>query len=142
MGGGRRIHRGGIAGLYAFLKERAGAVEADLLRYYQVDLADLGGRRLSWRRLGVLLRYLPDDSATARAQHGTQGWTVDTYLLAMIADHLAAANWQRAGKKNAPKPERLPRPGVEDQRKQTRRFGTKSFTVDEMRRRLAARNGR
>lgn len=39
------------------------------------------------------------------------GWSVTDYLLAIVADHLAMANWQRQGKKGAPKPKPIPRPG-------------------------------
>lgn len=44
-------------------------VEADLARYYHTDLPDglWGDRPMTVRRLGVLLRSLPADSATARA---------------------------------------------------------------------------
>lgn len=43
-------------------------VEADLLRYYQVDLpaALWGDRPVSARRLAALVRSLPPDSATVR----------------------------------------------------------------------------
>ena len=30
--------------------------------------------------------------------------------MALVADHLAMANWQRAGRKSAQKPKRIPRP--------------------------------
>lgn len=37
-------------------------------------------------------------------------WSLNTFLLALVADALHAANWQRGGKKNAPRPKPLPRP--------------------------------
>ncbi|HET8931317.1 MAG TPA: hypothetical protein VFN21_11720 [Acidimicrobiales bacterium] len=46
----------------------------------------MGTLRLSWRRLGVLLRQLPLESATATAQAGGPQWGPTEYLLrALIA---------------------------------------------------------
>jgi len=54
---------------------------------------------------------LPREGAVAAAldPEGKRWWTTDTYLLAHIADLLARANWQRAGR--GPKPKPIPRPG-------------------------------
>ncbi|CAM3624598.1 hypothetical protein GCM10009799_05930 [Nocardiopsis rhodophaea] len=57
------------------------AVEADLARYYRIELADLWRGRLTLRRLAVLVRHLPTDSATYRALGG-DGWTLGNYLQA------------------------------------------------------------
>lgn len=43
-------------------------MEADLARYYQIELADLWRGRLSLRRLFVLLRWLPYESAVAQIE--------------------------------------------------------------------------
>lgn len=43
-------------------------MEADLARYYQIELADLWRGRLSLRRLFVLLRWLPYESAVAQVE--------------------------------------------------------------------------
>lgn len=60
-------------------------LEADLLRYYGVDLADLWRGELSLRRLSVLLNALPPDSAIARwANTEAPGWDVQDFLLADI----------------------------------------------------------
>ncbi|MGW5876709.1 hypothetical protein ACWFMI_09210 [Nocardiopsis terrae] len=56
-------------------------MEADLARYYRIELADLWRGRLSLRRLAVLVRHLPPDSATAVAAGG-DGWTLTHYLQA------------------------------------------------------------
>lgn len=62
-------------------------MEADLQRWYQVDIRDRwrfgpdGVRRLTLRRLGVLIRALPPDSATAVAAGGS-GWRLADHLLA------------------------------------------------------------
>jgi hypothetical protein len=63
-------------------------VEADLTRYYQVDIRDRwrydehDRPLLTLRRLSVLIRHLPDDSATAVAINGEPGWTRGEVLLA------------------------------------------------------------
>lgn len=52
----------------------------------------------------------------------TAAWAngeVTAQLLALIGDMLAEANWQRAGRKTAPHPKPIKRPGVDD--------GTQSF---------------
>lgn len=88
---------------------------------------------MSWRRLGVLIRHLPNESATARAQVGEAGrWSDTEYLLALVADGIAAGNWQRAviaGAKPKPRPPKpIPRPGVVD----GTRLGRTSLTPDEV----------
>ncbi|MGK4584545.1 hypothetical protein [Kitasatospora sp. HPMI-4] len=49
------------------LSEHAEAIEADLLRYYRLDLLDYHRGSMSARRLRVLVRHLPEDSALGRA---------------------------------------------------------------------------
>lgn len=101
-----------------FLGEHGEAVEADLLRFYRLDLAEVGTVRLSWRRLGVLIRQLPREAATVQAVAGADArWGDVEHLLAGIFDVLNVHNWQYAaahapkGKKpKRPKP--LPRPGT------------------------------
>lgn len=131
MEGPWRPEPGGIVRLDALLEEYAEAVEADLLRYYAVDLGDLWRGGLTYRRLGVLLDTLPPESAlrTARrndlpaealtaerpddAPHGP--WAQSEYLLAQIADTLALLVWQNASMYSAsrpPPPTPIPRPGV------------------------------
>ncbi|MDO5676505.1 MAG: hypothetical protein Q4G35_03240 [Propionibacteriaceae bacterium] len=62
---------------------------------------------------------LPPTSALRRELG--RDWSATDYLLALIFDALAVANWQRQGKKSAPKPPLLPRPGQQDEN--NRRFG-------------------
>jgi hypothetical protein len=90
---------------------------------------------LSWRRLNSLILHLPPESACVAVTNPDR-WDRDELLLAGIYDLLAAANWQRSGRKNSPKPKPLPRPGVN---LPTKRFGNKSIPIDEWRRRRAAR---
>jgi hypothetical protein len=76
---------------------------------------DLGTPRLSWRRLGVLIRHLPRGSALHR-ELDPEGydWDRPTDLLANILDVEVFALWQRSGGKGA-KPKPIPRPRVPGQ---------------------------
>lgn len=102
---------GGILGLLDILSEYEEPLEADLLRFWNLDLpADLGTMRLTWRRLGILVNNLPHESATLRAMHGhAADWSVTDYLLAGVIDVLQGGNWQRGGGKGR-KPKPIERP--------------------------------
>jgi hypothetical protein len=73
---------------------------------------------MSARRLGVLIRHLPEDSATVRAVRGTP-WSEQMYLLAYVADTVA---YSRADYVNthggSSRPESVTRPDTADQRDQ------------------------
>lgn len=56
-------------------------IEADLQRFYHVDLAGYWRGELSPRRLSVLIEQLPPDSATARKLSGADGWTRLEFLV-------------------------------------------------------------
>jgi len=84
-----------------------------------VDLLDWHRGRLSSRRLAVLVRHLPRDSATLREIHADAAdWSVTDYLLANAVDQLAEANWMfatvnRDEDADAPEyPKPVPRPGA------------------------------
>lgn len=85
-----------------------------------MDLLDYYRGRLSPRRLRVLIRYLPRDSALVRAVHGpVADWGPVEHLLASTVDELAAANWLFVSAnlpENAdspPRPDPVSRPGAE-----------------------------
>lgn len=93
-----------------------------------LDLRDLGDA-LSYRRLSVFLAGSPEDSSFARSSGGDESlWTLTDQLLALIADQLAAANWQRGGGVG-PRPKPIPRPGVVDSDDKT--FKGVSMTLEE-----------
>ncbi|MFF3333240.1 hypothetical protein ACFYWX_27430 [Streptomyces sp. NPDC002888] len=83
-----------------------------------MDLLDWHRERLTARRLSVLIRHLPRDSAVNRDLYGEAAeWSVTDHLLAAVVDHLAAANWMFAcvntaedGDQPEP-PAPVPRPG-------------------------------
>ncbi|MFE4693744.1 hypothetical protein ACFRH6_27305 [Streptomyces sp. NPDC056749] len=86
-----------------------------------MDLLDWYRGRLSSRRLAVLVKHMPRDSAVAQELHGDGAeWTVTDYLLAAAVDHLAAANWMFASvntdeDSEPPEPPMpVPRPGDEE----------------------------
>ncbi|MEU9199639.1 hypothetical protein [Streptomyces sp. NPDC048332] len=83
-----------------------------------MDLLDWHRGGLSSRRLALLIKHLPRDSATIRETDGEAAdWTVTDYLLAAVVDHLAAANWMFSvvngdGESDPPdQPVPVPRPG-------------------------------
>ena len=98
---------GKIRGVYAFLCRYGRAVEADLaLRAGPQDQLTQLGKTLSWRRLDVLIDALARTPGTLlRAELAKDDWTLDQHLLALILDTLRLANWQRAGRKGAPRPQ-------------------------------------
>lgn len=109
------------------LRDHYEAIEYDLLTI-GIDLADLWQGRMSWRRLGVILRNLPADSAYStsvreattdeqweeiesevREHHGR--WSRSDFLLARTGDLIQHLIWMQTDRKTPP-PEPLPRPGV------------------------------
>lgn len=127
MARSRRGGAGGIEGLVALINEHGEALDADLQHYYQIPLSDLATGRLTFRRLGALIRGLPGDgTAMWRAGRRTIApdakgspppadfWTPDRDLLASVVDLLAVQVWQKTKDatkgRNAPKP--IQRPGI------------------------------
>ncbi|MGC5239086.1 hypothetical protein [Streptomyces albogriseolus] len=99
------------------------------------SLLELYRGEMSWRELRVFLRYLPWDSATARAVRESTPdedyWTPDRQLAATLIDSLREQTYALIKLHGDPKktrrirpPEPIPRPGVE-KRKSTKtiRFG-------------------
>ncbi|MFJ7176401.1 hypothetical protein ACIQXA_08335 [Streptomyces massasporeus] len=100
------------------------------------SLLELYRGEMSWRELRVFLRFLPTDSATARAVRGAtseeEAWTLDRQLLASVVDAVRENTFatvklggdpKKTGRLKPPKP--IPRPGVVDEPKNTNtiRFG-------------------
>lgn len=104
---GQRAGPGKIAGLVRLLREHGAAIEADLaFRAGPQDQLTQLGRGLQWRRLEALILGLAKTPGTLlHRELAGDDWTLDQHLLAVIADRLGAANWQRGGGKGArPKP--------------------------------------
>ena len=126
---------GGITGLAAFLREHGEAVEADLA-FRQIDLRHLGTPRLSWRRLRILIEALVATPGTLLSRRlSGDDWTLDQHLLAIAADRLAVANWQRS--KDGQKGTRRPKPISPLARKGGLRYGKTERDPDEVKAVLA-----
>lgn len=120
------------------MSTHAEPLEADLQRYYGLDLLDFyrPGSRLSVRKLSVLISYLPPESATATAIRratppGGEGsgsdhdpadapWSLVELLLASVIDELRWSRYEfrQANTKDAGSPpEQVPRPGVKGKKR-------------------------
>ncbi|ALY08800.1 tail assembly chaperone [Arthrobacter phage Nancia] len=122
------VSLGGIEALLELLREHRGAIEFTLLSMGK-KLDWLGSDDLDWRELWMIISHTQMGSALAESIHGEQSrWKVTDYLLAMVADALHDANWQRGGGKGA-QPERVKRPGVKD--KSTQSFGSEPIKISE-----------
>jgi hypothetical protein len=87
------------------------------------SLLELYRGEMSWRELRVFLRYLPPDSATARALRGStpeeEAWTLDRHLLANAVDAIRENTYAQIKLHGDPKrtsrlkpPDPIERPGV------------------------------
>lgn len=92
-----------------------------------------GTGRLEWRDLYVIITQADEGSPIRRAVDPEGSvWGLSEHLLAVIADALHAANWQRAGAEDDP-PRPIPRPGVEDVgAADEERFVGEAMTADEL----------
>ncbi|WDS51650.1 tail assembly chaperone [Microbacterium phage Barnstormer] len=77
---------GKLTELAAKLRRHRDAVEADLLRFYGVDLGGLYRGELSLRRVSVLIANLPPDAALNRIglPPSATGWDTNSFLLADV----------------------------------------------------------
>lgn len=112
-----RPRRPKIAAVAALLAQYPDEIEADIARYYPGhDIADFWRGTMSGRKLAVLVRHLPEDSATVKAQRGSP-WSDLMYLVAYLADTVA---YSRADYLNAhgasARPTPVPRPQTEADR--------------------------
>jgi hypothetical protein len=90
-------------------------VFSDLKRYYGVDIRDLwrDNSTLTPRFVLWLVEHLPEDAALLASMRGGRKfrpWTTETQILAAMANLLAGANFQRAGKKMRKPIVQMPKP--------------------------------
>jgi len=86
-----------------------------------------------------LLANLPRESATSQRLRGVDpgdDWTTETHLLAVVANALLVGNWQRQGRKGAPRPKLIEPPGSKGD---VERFGGESLPPEQVDAILAAR---
>jgi hypothetical protein len=74
-------------------------VEADLQIHCGTDYRDRWGGGLTLRRIAVLLRHLPPDSATHLALRGRMHWSVEAHLLDDLRMTVEAIALAQAGEK-------------------------------------------
>lgn len=131
MAGSVPDFHGGIAGLCWLLSKHAEAIEYDLLAL-GLRLDDLGTDRLTWRDLYVVVHRSGPGSALIRELEPQRAAWASGAVLADLAAHavdlLAQGNWQRQGKKSAPKPKPVPRPGKEPQ---GQKYGSEPIPVKD-----------
>lgn len=124
MAGACRRGHGGILGLFDILADHGFAVEADLRRYYGVNLLDFWRDEISPRQLLVYIYHMPAESATAaliREKPELQDWGLTEFLLGGVVDRLSelvylytSAHLDEKEAKRLPKPESvLPNSAVE-----------------------------
>lgn len=118
-------------GLLSLIREHGDAIEADLA-FRGYDLLDMWRGKLSPRKVDVLIRGLPVDSATRMAMNDRKPlWTDTDFLLAAVIDATNNVAWTVANK-DVPKkdwgklPEPFPRPGMESS------TGKKTITAEAL----------
>lgn len=131
-----------LSWLLRLLRSNADAVEADLQRFYGIDyrdrwrLDDAGRRRLTLRRIWVLVKHLPPESAVMTAlRDGAAHWTVEAHLLDELRMTLTGSEKEPA----KPHPER-PQPGRAARRndpERQRKLAAARKRARDRRRRLA-----
>lgn len=133
----------------------AETIEADFERYYQLDLLDhyRPGRRLSLRKIGVLISYLPPESATATAirnavaESGVEEpagpkpdaskgqWDLTQLLLAQLIDEIRSLRYeyrQVNSEQPGQAPQPVERPGVVKLKPKMNTVG-RNFLVEQRR---------
>jgi hypothetical protein len=111
-------------------------IEADFARYYHLDSLDVlipGG--MSWRKMLVLIEHLPSEGAVNTAIRNMfpaeilaenssdpvkAPWSATESLLATAIDEIRVMQWiymQVHSESKVPRPQPIPRPGVETKRK-------------------------
>jgi hypothetical protein len=132
--------RGKIAEAWWLTSRFAEEIEADLHRYYGLDFVDLfvKGSRLTWRKLLVLVRHLPPESAVNTAIRNTMpesvmaragakndpaksSWSSMESLMALLIDELRQQTWvyvQSKSDKRIARPAPIRRPGINTARRE------------------------
>jgi hypothetical protein len=126
--------RGKISEAWWITSRFAEEIEADLQRYYGLDFVKLfvPGSGLTWRKLLVLVRHLPPESAVNTAIRNTMpesvmaragakhdptksSWSALESLVALLIDEVRQQTWtyvQSKSEKRVARPTPIRRPGV------------------------------
>lgn len=86
-------------------------------RYYGVRLSDMWAGREKPSEVALYAydcQYIEGSALQRAVLSNDSDWTTTNQLLALIADHLAIANWfqTKDGEKGKNRPKQIPRPGV------------------------------
>lgn len=120
--------------LLGVLAEHRGPFAADMMRYYGIPLSRAREHVQLWE-LAAMAKHLPRDSATQLAvDPESSAWGLNEQLLALVADYLAWLQWAKTedGSKNRNRPRPIPRPGVEDESREVRTFGSDPVALDAL----------
>lgn len=114
------------------MAQHGGAVDYDLMTRTRYTLDDLGGE-LSERALLAFTRRLPAESETVAALSPDGGWSRTDMLLARLCEGIELLIWVECNKGRkrsnmSPRPPRIPRPGVEPDR---RRIGREPIPISD-----------
>lgn len=92
------------------LAERGEALEADLQRYYGLDLADMWRGKITPRKVAVLAIHLPPGAAIRRTGPDDLHWSHESQVLVSLFDQIRHLSWGLAGGQGRP-PQPQERPG-------------------------------
>jgi hypothetical protein len=111
------------------LEEHADAIAYDLIAM-GLRLRDLGSDEFTWGDLRVIVTQAPRSSCLYRALYPDEyQWGLQEQLMALVADMLSVANWQRGSGASKDYPKPIPRPGIEDD---TASFGEDAMSIEDM----------
>ena len=135
MGQGVRGGTGKLLSAAKFVVEYTDAVNADLMRIgHRVrDLEDPESSGLTLIDVYALIVTADRNSAMCRTVHPRDSqWDTSSMLLASMLEHMLEKTWVEGGKKGK-RPERIPRPGVEDKKAAVERRTTdKPVSIEEL----------
>src|SRR5690606_9976085 len=116
--------------------EHEGAVEADLARWYHLDYRDRWRGDLTLRRIFVLVRHLPPESAVAEVLRGGKPhWSIEAQLIDDLRVSLTGSK-ERPSKPHPSRPKPSSRPRTTPER--ARKLAAARRRARERRRRLEA----
>lgn len=110
------------------------AVEREFINV-GLRLRDVGTADFSWHDAYVVIHTSMGDqhSHLARAVDPKEAlWDLTPWLLAELLYWIQVLAWQNAQDVNAPKPQRIDRPGVVNDRADESQFGSEPVPVEEM----------
>lgn len=129
-----------MIGLAQLIDEHGRALNYDLMTRVGVSLYDIPGA-ISWADLRDFVAYLDAGSAlVSEVDPEAAGWQGDAkvpMLLAHIADLLAGLSYgyaishMKKGARKPEAPEPIPRPGIQQRRRQKQHWGAKGIPISE-----------